>query len=66
MSEGTPLWLVATNALIGVGLVGWLLLTLPWLLSGYEPPVPGVWFAFPASAAWAVWNARLIMREDRS
>jgi hypothetical protein len=62
MSEDTPLWAPALNALLGVVLLGWAFLTMGPFILGMEPLLPGMEFAFIAMCAWAGWNSRLILR----
>ncbi len=61
MTEDSLFWLIA-NALVGLSLVAWVGLTLPWLLIGSTPPVPGVEVAFVSLCVWAGWNADRITR----
>lgn len=53
---------LAANAAAGVFLMGWTLLTVPWLLLGAVPPVPGAEIAFPLAAGWAAWNSHRLVK----
>lgn len=63
MSDDTPLWLLAANALLGVALIVWAFATLGPFLFGLEPLLPGMDIAFCSLCAWAGWNSHLILRK---
>lgn len=62
MNKDSSIFALAFNALLGVLLLVWVALTLPWVLLGSEPPLPGTVAAFVSMCAWAGWNANYLLR----
>lgn len=62
MNESTPLWLLIANCICGLLLIAWSLVAIVPLIVGRDPLIPGAAFAFALTAAWAVWNARIILK----
>jgi hypothetical protein len=55
-----PLWLLAGNAVLGLGLIVWSGLSVMPLVFGADPIAPGGELAAAGSAAWFVFNVRCL------